>query len=421
MELVDKYVYGQVIGGIMNNPVLLVEYPDISKDDFADKTIKLIFASIYNLFKSGKTVLTPIDIDLHIQQSPAASIVFSQNKGSEFLVDAYTNCNIADFEFFYKRLKKLSLIRALKKANYDVSAYYKEEYNSVKEEREAIEKFDNASLEEILNEVEKKYSAIRNEFLNNGSHKGDPAEGINQLIEKLRMAPAVGNELDGDIFNLVTRGARKGCYYLKAASTSSGKTRTSVYDACHIAYPEHFSFKVDYPTFVIEKDGDGKVRDPQKVLFIVTEMDKEELQSIMLAYLSGVNEYNILTGNYGLNEYERVKHAAEIITKYKDYFFIEEISDPNLSNVEAVIKRYATIEKIQYVFFDYIHSTGSLLGQFSKNGVGEHTMLMMLSNQLKQLAKDYDIFVFSATQVNASGMGFEDGEFKNETCIRGTW
>ena len=43
---------------------------------------------------------------------------------------------------------------------------------------------------------------------------------------------------------------------------------------------------------------------------------------------------------------------------------------------------------------------------------------MLLANQLKQLAKDYGIFIFSATQVNASAM-MDDGEFKNETCIRG--
>lgn len=45
-------------------------------------------------------------------------------------------------------------------------------------------------------------------------------------------------------------------------------------------------------------------------------------------------------------------------------------------------------------------------------------ILMLMSNQLKQLAKDYGLFILSATQVNAGAMA-EDGEFKNETCIRG--
>ena len=45
-------------------------------------------------------------------------------------------------------------------------------------------------------------------------------------------------------------------------------------------------------------------------------------------------------------------------------------------------------------------------------------VLMMLSNQLKQLAKDYNIFISSSTQVNANAM-LDEG-FKNESCIRGS-
>ncbi len=41
---------------------------------------------------------------------------------------------------------------------------------------------------------------------------------------------------------------------------------------------------------------------------------------------------------------------------------------------------------------------------------------MMLSNQLKQLAKDYNIFVFSSTQTNAKA---QEEDFKDESCIRG--
>lgn len=45
-------------------------------------------------------------------------------------------------------------------------------------------------------------------------------------------------------------------------------------------------------------------------------------------------------------------------------------------------------------------------------------VLMLMANQLKQLAKDYGLFIISATQVNANGMA-DDGEFKDMTSIRG--
>lgn len=44
---------------------------------------------------------------------------------------------------------------------------------------------------------------------------------------------------------------------------------------------------------------------------------------------------------------------------------------------------------------------------------------MLMANQLKQIAKDYNVFIFSATQVNAMAM-MDDGNFKNEACIRGS-
>ena len=148
-------------------------------------------------------------------------------------------------------------------------------------------------------------------------------------------------------------------------------------------------------------------------------MDKEERQTIMLAYLSGVDEDSILTGKYDLGELTRVKQAAKIIEEYSGYFIIEEISNPNLQNVEATIRKYATVDEVKYVFFDYIHSTASMINQFSKNNIREDVILMMMANQLKQLAKDYGLFIFSATQVNALAMGDDEMNFKDEKSIRG--
>ena len=59
-----------------------------------------------------------------------------------------------------------------------------------------------------------------------------------------------------------------------------------------------------------------------------------------------------------------------------------------------------------------------MVAQFAHNNLREDSILMMMANQLKQLAKDYHLFIFSATQVNMSAMD-DDGEFKNEMSIRG--
>lgn len=418
MTLSDKMACRQIIGCLMLNPLLFLEYPDINPSDFEEKVARVCFVIIKNLYEEGAQKLTPIEVDQEIEKHETSYRIYKQDNGLDLLKTSYEFAELSNFKIYYNRLKKYSLLRRLKKDNYDISEFYIED-KDIDDPMIAVaiqERFDNATLEEILNAVESKYSIIRNEYLNGGRAKSDPAEGIVQLIEELKQSPSIGPSLEGKIFSSVCRGARTGCLYLKSASTSAGKSRTAIFDACHIAYPERWSFELN--SFIREIDTNGVVREPRKVLFIVTEMDKSELQTIMLAYLSGVNEEHILTGKYDFGEYTRVIYASKIIEKYKGYFLIEEISDPNLTNVEATIKKYVVIDNIQYVWFDYLHSTASMIGQFAKNNLREDSILMMMSNQLKQIAKDYKVFIFSATQVNATGMD-DDGEFKNEMSIRG--
>ena len=422
MTLSDLTAYRQVIGCLIYKPQLFLEYPDIRPVDFDFKPARVCLNSIRKLYEAGAVELSVIEVDQEIERGGGAALqIYKNENGLEFLKNAYETASLGNFELYYTRVKKCSLLRKLQQAKYDISEFFIED-KDVKnplEEQQIKDHLEQATLEEILNSVEKNYTEIRNEYLNGGRLKGDPAEGIDKLIEDLRTSPSVGPSLEGHIFSSVCRGAREGCFFLKSASTSAGKSRTSIFDACHLAYPKRWSWKAK--SFVEEITVEGEPRQPRKVLFIVTEMDKEEIQTIMLAYVSGVDEDHILRGDYEFGEYTRVKQAAKIIEEYSGYFLIEEISDPNLQNVEATIRKYATVDNVKYVFFDYIHSTPSMIAQFSRNNIREDVILMLMANQLKQVAKDYNIFIFSATQVNALAMG-EDEEmrFKDEKSIRGS-
>ena len=418
MVLSDKMAYRQIIGCLIQNPLLLLEYQDIYPTDFDLKVARVCFIVIQNLYNEGATKLTPIEVDQEIEKHANSYVIYQKENGLDFLKAAYEFAEVNNFELYYIRLKKYSLLRRLVKEGYDVSEFYvaDKDVDDPLEEVKIQEHFDESSLEDILNSVEGKYNVIRNEFLQGGKAKGDPADGIFELIDELQKTPNIGPSLEGKIFSSACRGAREGCFYLKSSGSGGGKSRTAIFDACHLAYPVRWSFEKQ--SFIKEIDYKGELREPRKVLFIVTEMDKEELQTIILAYLSGVNESHILTGKYDLGEHQRVLFAANIIKEYSGFFLIEEISDPNLVNIEATIKKYATIENVKYVMFDYIHSTASMFNEFARNNVREDVLLMLMANQLKQLAKDYNLFIFSATQINAAGME-DTGEFKDMTSIRG--
>ena len=404
----------------MLNPLFFLEYPDMTPSDFDLKVARVCFIIIKKLYEQGATKITPIEVDQEVEKYENSAIIYKREGGLDFLKFCYEFAEPSNFEIYYNRLRKYSLLRRLKKDKYDISEFYLDD-KDIDDPLKAVaiqEHFEETTLEGILNAVEGKYNVIRNEFLNGTRTKSDPADGIFKLIDDLQKTPNIGPSLEGKIFSSACRGARAGCFFLKSASTNAGKSRTSVFDACRLAYPKRWSHEKQM--FIEEVDSvTGEIRKPRKVLFIVTEMDKEELQTIMLAYLSGVNEDHILTGKYEeFGELSRVKYAAKIIEDYSGYMLIEEISDPNLTNVEATIKKYATVDEVKYVFFDYIHTTASMMNQFAKNNLREDSILMMMANQLKQIAKDYNVFIFSATQVNASAMT-DDENFKNETCIRG--
>lgn len=192
--------------------------------------------------------------------------------------------------------------------------------------------------------------------------------------------------------------------------TVTHNTRWSVFDACSIVYPIHYSRQED--SFIWIKD-----KIPQKVLFITTEMEAKEIKTIILAYVSGVEERKILRGACNAEEKERVQTALAIIAKYRDYFILERISDPNLNNVQTVIKKHVLLNNVNYIFYDYIFTSPSLITQFSSNKIREDVALGMLSNQLKEIAATYNVFIMTATQLN--GDGLKAGEKRDQRTLRG--
>ena len=369
MVLSDLNTYRQVIGCLMKKPLLLTEFQDIQPMDFDIKIPRFVFIIIRNMFKSGAMELTPLEVDIEMENHEAAAVTYKSERGLDFLKESYDVSKLENFEYYYKRLKKLSLLRTLKKNNYDISAYHKEDFDSLREEEEANQRFEDSSIDEILMSIESKYNQIKADFINGGKHSGNAAAGLNELVLELMKNPEIGPSLCGRFFSTACRGARLGKYYLRSAASGTGKTRLAVFDACKIAFPIHYSHKSC--TFVVDKDREGNVKPAEKTLVITTEMGKDEIQTIVLAYLSGVNESHILTGHYDIGEMDRVFYASQIVEKYQEYFYIEEISDPNLTNVESTIKRYATIEGVQYVFYDYIFSSPSLVAQFADSKLRE--------------------------------------------------
>lgn len=669
--LVDKNAVLQVIGSLLKHPQYLSETEkySLTTDDFTSSFEKIIFAAIYNLYLNGAEKITRVDIDNYLKDYPSSYETFTREKGLDYLNDAEILAQEDNFPYYYKRIKKFSCLRQLKKMGYDVSKIYNDNPLNI-EAQKANEKFDNLEVSDIFTLLKKNLMQVESSFNSSESNETRAAiNGLENLIENLQNEPEIGPKLQGDIFNTIVKGARKGKYYIRSMGTGVGKaipnytivptpngyrrvdeikvgdylfdrsgnltkvlgvypqkekkkifkvyfksgrvaeccdehlwsyytesnkeklitkslreiyeeskinnfkyndfylyqipiikkaklpervfgispyiagytngdknlreeylfgsiaqrvellkgllaakgysygksktidyytvneelkdnfiglisslgylpnlyiehkedeqityhikfsinnseykegvltdpiinieetnnytdmtcfyvdndehlfaagktwwithnTRSLVGDACNMAYPIRFNSSLGYWI----KEGNS-----EKILFVATEQNFDEIQTLILAYLTDINEDKIITGNYSEEEKDRIRKAIYIMNEYKDNFLISRMPNPDVTQIKAIIRQNYLVHDIQNVFYDYIFSSPSLLSEFRDLKIREDVALLLLSTALKDLAVELNIFIMTATQLNAEAE--EKKGIKNQSVLRGS-
>lgn len=402
----------QVIGSVFNTPQLL-DYSDkymITEDDFEDKFHQIVFGAIYKLHELGSEKITLESINDFLKSRPTSEATFKLHKGEEWLIRAADVASNATFDYYYSRLKKMTLLRAYNNYGVDVSFIYDpDNILDIKKKQLQEDYLDNSSLEDIAKKVDERIDAIRSKYVNDEYDEAHQAgEDIYDLIERLKEYPEVGVPMYGPLINTVTRGARLKKFYLRSAPTGVGKSRMMIADACYIGcnriYDENFGWI---------KNGTA-----EPTLYITTEQEKEEIQTMMLAFLSCVNEDHILNGKYEGDEEARVHEAAKILSESPIY--IEVMPDFSLQDVEDRIKRNMREYDVKYICFDYIHTSLKILEEITRRSGGvrlrEDNILFMLSIRLKDLCNQYGVFIISSTQLNGQ---YTDAETPDQNLLRG--
>lgn len=402
----------QVIGSVFKTPQLL-DYTDkyiITEDDFPDDFHKIVFGSIYKLHELGAEKITLNSIADYLSARPKSEAIFIKQKGEEWLIKAEENANPSSFDYYYNRLKKMTLLRVFD--NYGISVndiYDPDNIIDLKLRQQQEDKLDNTSLEELAQIVQDKIDIITSTYVDGSYGQAHQAgENVVELIEELEQHPEVGVPLYGGLINTVTRGARLKKFYLRSAPTGVGKSRSLIADTCYIGCNRIYD-----DTFGWIRNGTS-----EPVLYITTELELTEVQTMMLAFLSNVNEEHILNGKYEGDERDRVIEASKLLKDSPIY--IEVLPDFSLQDVENKIKKNIRDHDVSYIMFDYIHTSLRILEEISKRSAGvrlrEDTILFMLSIRLKDLCNKYGVFILSATQLNAD---YQTSETPDQNLLRG--
>lgn len=413
-RLYDTAAIMNILGCLIQKPELLSEVDKykLTKEDFDEKFTKAIFIAIDNLYKNGAERVGPADVDAYLQQNPGAHKTFKENQGYEYLDDAEQIAKVENFPYYYLRVKKFSALRDLEDKGYSVKKIYDDAIVTPEKIKKMTEEFDRMSLKDIFDVVLQDYSKLEADYVGKMSgSRGIISEGMRDLKKQLERTPEVGFPLQGEYLNTILRGARKTKFYLRSGSTGSGKTRLMLGDACNIAFPVRYSKKTK-----------NWIREgfKEKVLFITTEIDSEELQTMVWAYLADVNEEKILYNSYENDEEERVQKAIEVAEEYQDNFHWEHIPDPTIEGITAAVRNQVRNHGITHVFYDYIFSSPSLMREFDGQNLREDVVLMMLSTKLKDLANELDVFIESGSQLNRGWESSTNGNIRSQNLLRGS-
>lgn len=413
----DQYVQDKtatmfVLADLIRNPMLFLDDNyHLTIEDFPTRFHCIVFAALEHLIKDGATSITPITIDEYLSRYPEQYKIFSGNNGPEYVAKLVELAPEGNFEHYYKRLKKITLLNKLHQSGIDITEYYDPSAIGIETASKTQERFDNATIDDIMQFYELKLAAVKDAVGANGGRVGiQAAEGMAKLKESLKEKPEMGAPMNSKKMATICRGRRLRKLYLRVAPSGVGKSRLSLADACLVSIPRRYD-----P--VLKKWIKTNCQEP--TLFITTELEKEEVQTMIIAYVACVSEEHILDGKYDPGEEKRVDRAISIIEKAP--LWIEHFPQFNIDDIENLIKEHKLRHNISFVMFDYIFTSTKVLMEMAQKTRGvsirEDNVLMLFSDRMKSLCNKLNIHIDTSTQANGDWKNTKDPD---QNLIRGS-
>lgn len=393
----------------MQNP-MLNDDPDrpLMKEDFnTEKFYTIVYVAQYNLYQRGVEKIDEFTIDSYLKDYAEQYKVFTENQGLDWVSSAIGMADLSNYDYYYHRLRKFSLLRYYEKKGLDTSFIYN---RGLLDNAEENMKFDSYTEAQIVGLVESTFVIDPTiSYCSNDSMDEEMAgDGIDELIDEYMEEPDVGPPLVSEMLTTLTRGCRLGCLYMRGSIQGGGKTRMAAADACHLSVPYYWDIKRKKWIYT-------GLSEP--TVYIVAEQKNKEIKSIFLSHISAINEEHIKFGKYEEGELERVRQAAKYL---KESPLIQVcIPDFSIEDIKNIMKKYNREKGVQYFFFDYIFSSMKVMTNMgSKLGMGlkEHQFLLLFSNELKTICQNLNVFMLTACQLNGEVV---EAKVKDQNVLAG--
>lgn len=348
-----------LIGAILIDEDVLADVAEIVKaGDFYDKRHQMVFASMINLFEHHK----PVDL-LTLTDELKKKGHIDDTGGPAYLTELTNYVPTAAHASTYADMVAQKAVRRrLIKASADITELgYKEEH----------------SVQELLEQAEKELFSVSDQSLKQDlvSVESILLENFDRLEELHKNKGMIRGVKTGyrDLDNM-TAGLQRSDLIILAARPSMGKTTLVTNLAYNVA--------------TINK---------QSVLFFSLEMSKEQLIDRMLADVSGVDAWNIRTGNLSDDDFNKLSEASGEIAEAPIY--IDDTPGLTVLEMRTKARRAAHQSPVGLVVVDYLQLMSSSSNRPDGNRVQE---VSEISRGLKLLARELNVPVIALSQLSRS-------------------
>lgn len=379
--------------------------------DYPEKFHKMIWGALVNISKKGNVEkITSLDIQNEISQFEPALNMWKNNNGWEYIDDAIamSSDKIENVAEYRDNVRKYAILRnACEELKIDISFVYDEKNEDV------LTKFLSLTSEDVLNVISNKFLNFRNKWKNpfGDGYSFRAGDGIKSLLnEHKNQTNVYGYPFQSAYMTTIFRGMRRKKYLIRSSVSGGGKSRSSMAEACNISCDRIYDWSRKEWIYTGKKE---------PVLYISTELNKDEIQNCLLAHISGIDQDRIEEWKDISNIEENIlDEAAECAEQ--SLFYGEYLPDFTIDSVSETIEPYVNNQKISYCFFDYINDTPSIYAYYyekTKARLRTDQILYSFSESLKLLANKFDIYIGSSTQLNDT---YKDDANKDASALKGS-
>ena len=347
-----------LLGAVLIDDEVLADVTEhVRPDDFYDKTHGIIFGAMMRLYEKHRPVdlLTLTD---ELKRKKEIDIV----GGSAYLTELTTYVpTSAHAESYAEIVKQKSVRRRLIKASSDISELGFDE---------------ETSTDELLQKAEAEIFSVSDQTLKQDVSSLESI--LNDSFERLEELHKNKGQLRGirtgyrDLDNL-TAGLQRSDLIILAARPAMGKTT--------------FVTNLAYNVATI-------AREP--VLFFSLEMSKEQLVDRMLADASGVDAWNIRTGNLSDEDFSKLSEAMGEMAEAP--IFIDDTPGLSVLEMRTKARRISHEQPLGLIIIDYLQlMQGS--GRSDGNRVQE---VSEISRGLKLIARELNVPLIALSQLSRS-------------------